>query len=176
MSISTTKLAAGVAGGYLLGRTKKLKLAISLAGMLAGKKLAADPRSIADNILKGSPELKHLRGQLTEGLAGAARDLALATAASRMESMTQALQAPASDDESEEPEDELDDDVDEEPEDEAEDDIDEEPEDEPTPAKKSAAKRTSAKKTACLGCAHRSTSRTRWRPRRTETASLMAET
>jgi len=39
---ATSKIALGVAGGYLLGRTKKLKLAITLGSMLAGQRIATD--------------------------------------------------------------------------------------------------------------------------------------
>jgi hypothetical protein len=92
MAATTAKIAAGVAGGYLLGRTKKFRLAMMIAGLLAGKKLAADPKAIANKIVDTNPELEHLRGQLTGGLSGAAKELALATAASRIEAMTHTLQ------------------------------------------------------------------------------------
>lgn len=92
MAATTAKIVAGVAGGYLLGRTKKLRLAITIAGLLAGKKLAADPKSIVDKMVEQNPELQHLKGQLTEGLTGAAKELAVATAASRMEAVTETLQ------------------------------------------------------------------------------------
>ena len=39
---ATSKIALGVAGGYLLGRTKKFKLAITLGSMLAGQRIATD--------------------------------------------------------------------------------------------------------------------------------------
>jgi cobalamin biosynthesis protein CobT len=92
MAATTAKIVAGVAGGYLLGRTKKLRLAITVAGLLAGKKLAADPKSIVDKMVEQNPELQHLKGQLTEGLTSAAKELAVATAASRMEAVTETLQ------------------------------------------------------------------------------------
>lgn len=92
MAATTAKIVAGVAGGYLLGRTKKLRLAITIAGLLAGKKLAADPKSIVDKMVDQNPELQHLKGQLTEGLTSAAKELAVATAASRMEAVTDTLQ------------------------------------------------------------------------------------
>ena len=42
-----TKLVVGVAGGYLLGRRKKMKLAITLGSMLAGQKIAIEqPMSV----------------------------------------------------------------------------------------------------------------------------------
>ena len=84
MAISTAKIATGVAGGYLLGRTKKLKLALTVAGLLAGKKLAPDPKALTSKIANGNPEI----GQR---LTGAAKELALATAASRVEAVTQRL-------------------------------------------------------------------------------------
>lgn len=96
MSATTAKLAAGVAGGYVLGRTKKFRLAVILAGLIAGKRLAGDPKALAKKIVDERPELGHLRGQLTEGLGGAAKELALATAAARLESVTESLQNPAS--------------------------------------------------------------------------------
>ena len=37
---ANTKIAVGVAGGYLLGRTKKAKMALMLASLLGGKRLA----------------------------------------------------------------------------------------------------------------------------------------
>ncbi|HYG94198.1 MAG TPA: hypothetical protein VD859_11480, partial [Nocardioides sp.] len=144
MTATTTKLAAGVAGGYLLGRVKKLRMAITLAGLLAGKKMAADPKALAGQ-LQDNPQLQQLREQLTGGLASAAKELAMATATSRLESMTQALQeggqgSDPEDDEDEYDEDQEDDPVDEEDyddeedaEDDAEDDepVDEDEDDEP---------------------------------------------
>ncbi|UMG94347.1 helix-turn-helix domain-containing protein [Nocardioides sp. TF02-7] len=177
MSTTTAKIATAVAGGYLLGRTKKLRLAITIAGLLAGRKLSADPKSIANKIVGDNPELQNLRGQLTEGLTSAAKELAMATAASRIESMTESLQGTGkdgdgSDDEEapdqEAPEDEAPDDEapdDEAPEDEApedepededagaEDEAADEPEDEPEEEpeqkpRKSAAKKSSPRKRA----------------------------
>jgi hypothetical protein len=142
MTATTAKVAAAVAGGYLLGRTKKLKLAVTLAGLLAGRKLAADPKAIVGKIVDGNPELEHLRGQLSDGLTGAAKELAMATAASRLESMTDAIQG-ASEDTDSDQEDEFD-----EPEDEAgepEDEADEQDEDSGT-TKKAASKKSSAAK------------------------------
>ena len=41
---ATTKIAVGVASGYLLGRRKKLRLAMTVGSMLAGRKLASARR------------------------------------------------------------------------------------------------------------------------------------
>lgn len=40
------RVAAAAASGYFLGRTKKLKLAIVVSSMLAGRRLVTDPRAI----------------------------------------------------------------------------------------------------------------------------------
>lgn len=40
-------LAAAIAGGYLLGRTKKGKLALSVATYLAGRRFGLEPRQLA---------------------------------------------------------------------------------------------------------------------------------
>ena len=53
------KIAVAIAGGYLLGRTKKAKLALGLGMLLAGKKITLDPqqlaRAVADSpLLSGS--------------------------------------------------------------------------------------------------------------------------
>src|SRR4051794_13046314 len=90
-----TKIAVGVAGGYLLGRTKKLRLAMALGGMLAGKRLAAqreDLLSQGAKLIQDNPQLKELQGQITGRLVEVAREAALAMVASRVESLTTSLQ------------------------------------------------------------------------------------
>ena len=39
--MSASKIGLGVAAGYLLGRTKKMKLAITVGSMLAGQRICA---------------------------------------------------------------------------------------------------------------------------------------
>ena len=67
------KLALAIVGGYLLGRTKRMKLAIMLGGALAGKKISTDPAALlgqATKLVNASPELQKLdaavRGRLLE--------------------------------------------------------------------------------------------------------------
>ncbi|MBU7596835.1 histone protein [Streptomyces sp. P38-E01] len=76
----TTKigLASAVAGGYLLGRTKKGRLALSLAMMLAGREASAQPRQLASQAaewLGGVPEVAQLRDQLRQEGTDAARNV-----------------------------------------------------------------------------------------------------
>src|SRR3954468_16314871 len=90
-----TKIALGVAGGYLLGRTKKLRLAVALAGMLAGKRIAAqrqDLLSQGTKLIQDNPQLKELQNQLTGRLVEVAREAALTMAATKVEALTKSLQ------------------------------------------------------------------------------------
>ena len=88
------KLALAVVGGYLLGRTKKMKLAIMLGGALAGKKISTDPAALLGQVTKlvsASPELQRLDSAVRGRLLEAGKDAALAVASSRMEALTDSL-------------------------------------------------------------------------------------
>ena len=64
---ASTKIALGVASGYLLGRTKKLKLAITVGSLLAGKKIATNPQALlaqGQGLIERSPELQKLQDQV----------------------------------------------------------------------------------------------------------------
>ncbi len=77
---ATTKIAVGVASGYLLGRTKKLKLAITVGSLLAGKRLATNPQALmaqGSQLLDKNPELKKLQDQITGKLFDAAKTAAM---------------------------------------------------------------------------------------------------
>ena len=161
---ANSKIALAVAGGYLLGRTKKLRLAVTLAGMMAGKRLATnrDLLSQGTKLLEGNPQLKQLQGQLAGRLVDVAKEAAMVAAAGRVESLTRSLQDKGKRSAEDQPEDEEpeleepEDETEEEPEDEAdeepEDEADEEPEDEEEPEEEPAPRRlvrkAPAKKTA----------------------------
>ena len=54
-TMSAAKIGLGVAAGYLLGRTKKLKLAITVGSMLAGQRVAMSAiRRLATSDASGS--------------------------------------------------------------------------------------------------------------------------
>src|SRR6187455_3245486 len=115
---ATTKIAVGVASGYLLGRTKKLKLAFTVASLLAGQRMATNPASLmaqGSKLVDQSPELQKLQKQLTGKLMEAAKAAALTTATSRLELLSATLRDAGPSDEEEdedagydEPEDEYD--------------------------------------------------------------------
>jgi hypothetical protein len=88
------KIALGVASGYLLGRRKKMKLAITVGSMLAGKKIATDPRGLLkqlNELVEHNEELSKLADQIRGELFTAARSAAVATANSRMDGLSDAI-------------------------------------------------------------------------------------
>ena len=61
------KIVLGVASGYLLGRTKKFKLAITVGSMLAGQRISTNPQALlaqGSKLLEGNPELQKLQDQI----------------------------------------------------------------------------------------------------------------
>ncbi|MFI9819670.1 DNA primase [Streptomyces sp. NPDC052013] len=66
-------LGLAVGAGYLLGRTKKLKMAVAVGGLVAGKKLNLSPRMVAELVsqqLRDNPQFKELGDQLRGDLRG----------------------------------------------------------------------------------------------------------
>ncbi|MDT7649024.1 MAG: hypothetical protein QOI36_430 [Pseudonocardiales bacterium] len=84
------RVALGVAGGYFLGRTKKMKLAMMLGGMAAGRR-AGGPGELlkaGTKLLNSSPELSRLTDEVRGRLLEAGKGAALAVAARQVESLT----------------------------------------------------------------------------------------
>lgn len=69
------KIGAALVGGYLLGRTKKAKLAIGFGMFLAGKKLSLDPKQLG-RMLAESPLLGTVNDQVRKELVGATKTAA----------------------------------------------------------------------------------------------------
>lgn len=69
------KIATALVGGYLLGRTKKAKVAIGLGMFLAGKKLSLDPRQLGQ-LVADSPLLSGLTEQVRTELFDATKSAA----------------------------------------------------------------------------------------------------
>ncbi|MFE3518924.1 histone protein [Streptomyces sp. NPDC059166] len=55
-------LASGLAGGYVLGRTKKGKLALSVAMFLAGRNISLEPRQLAAQAVRRLGEMPQVAG------------------------------------------------------------------------------------------------------------------
>ncbi|GGS95689.1 MULTISPECIES: DNA primase [Streptomyces] len=71
--MNRTALGLAVGAGYLLGRTKKLKMALAVGSLVAGKKLNLSPRTVADLVnqqLKNNPQFKEIGDQLRQDLRG----------------------------------------------------------------------------------------------------------
>jgi hypothetical protein len=77
-----------MAGGYFLGRTRKMKLALMLAGMMAGRQVGGPGELLAQGskLVSSSPELTRLVGDVRGRLLDAGKDAALAVATRQVES------------------------------------------------------------------------------------------
>jgi hypothetical protein len=85
------RVALGVAGGYFLGRTKKMKLALALAGMAAGKRAGGPGQLLAQGtkLLGQSPEITRLTDELRGRLLDAGKGAAVAIATRQVEALTE---------------------------------------------------------------------------------------
>ncbi|MFF5774382.1 hypothetical protein ACFY8V_30160 [Streptomyces californicus] len=107
------KIGAALVGGYLLGRTKKAKLALGFGMFLLGKKMDLDPRQIG-RMLADSPVLGSLNDQVRKELVDATKTAATKALTQRAGSLADSLQqrtqalgsAPEADDEEPEEDDE----------------------------------------------------------------------
>ncbi|MFI2378539.1 DNA primase [Streptomyces sp. NPDC018964] len=151
--MNRTGLGLAIGAGYLLGRTKKLKMALAVGGMVAGKKLNLSPRMVADVVsrqLRDNPQFKEIGDQLRGDLRGVGKAASGALVERRLDSLADRLHGRTAD-----MRDRLagggpKDDADEEPAEDAEAE-DRESGDEPAPerpARKTAAKKAPGKKTA----------------------------
>ncbi|MFJ9175272.1 DNA primase [Streptomyces sp. NPDC102360] len=71
--MNRTALGLAIGAGYVLGRTKKMKLAIAVGTMVAGKRLNLSPHALADMVttqLQNNPQFKEIGDQLREDLRG----------------------------------------------------------------------------------------------------------
>ena len=90
---SRTRLACGVAIGYLLGRTRKMRLALMVAGATGA---VGTPRQLAQRGLKqlaSVPEVGKLTTMARGQLVDAAKTAAMTAASSRIDALNERLQA-----------------------------------------------------------------------------------
>ncbi len=86
-------IAVGV--GYLLGRTRKLRLALTLAGIGASRRLGGGPGGLAEQgtkLLGSSPELKTLGETVRGRLVEAGKAAAMTAASSQIDALSDRLQ------------------------------------------------------------------------------------
>ena len=89
------RIAIGVGAGYLLGRTKKMRLALMIAAAGATGRSGTSPTKLLQHGLKqlgSAPELGKLTDVARDELLGAVKAAAVTAASSRIESLTERLQ------------------------------------------------------------------------------------
>ncbi|NIH80586.1 hypothetical protein [Amycolatopsis viridis] len=89
------RVAAGVGLGYLLGRSKKMRLALMIAAAGATGKTGVTPGKLLQQglgKLGETPELSQLTGVARDQLINAAKAAAVTAASQRIESLTERLQ------------------------------------------------------------------------------------
>ncbi|MGW1314743.1 hypothetical protein [Streptomyces sp. NPDC002426] len=153
------KIGAALVGGYLLGRTKKAKLAIGFGMFLAGKKLSLDPKQLG-KMLADSPLLGGVSDQVRKELVGATKTAATNALTQRATGLADSLHqrtleledpsgGQAKDDRPDDGADEAeDDDAPDARDDERDGDKDDEGTEEKPAPRRTAAKKTAARKTA----------------------------
>jgi hypothetical protein len=94
--IGAQRIALAVGGGYLLGRTKKLRFALLVGGAITGRRLPTSPPQLVRmgaKVVAASPELSRLGDAVRGRLLVAGREAALAAAGHRMDELTGRLSA-----------------------------------------------------------------------------------
>ncbi len=87
------KIAAVLLAGYLLGRTKRMKLALTAAAALAVRELRTNPDLLkAGNSVLASPTVKKLTDELSGRLVEAGKTAVVAAAAKRVDGLVSNLE------------------------------------------------------------------------------------
>ncbi|MFI9423669.1 DNA primase [Streptomyces achromogenes] len=92
--MNRTALGLAVGAGYLLGRTKKLKMALAVGSLVAGKKLNLSPKTLADLVnqqLKSTPQFQEIGDQLRQDLRGVGKAASGAMVERQMSSLADRL-------------------------------------------------------------------------------------
>lgn len=88
--IGNAKIGVALVGGYLLGRTRKAKMAIGLGMFLAGRKLNLDPKQLA-RAVADSPVLSGLGDQARREVVDATKTAATKALTQRANSLADSL-------------------------------------------------------------------------------------
>jgi hypothetical protein len=89
------RIAVGVGVGYVLGRTRKMKFALSVAGAVLSRRTSGGPQELLQrgtSLLSSSPELAKLTETVRAELLGAARAAAVSAASNRIDALNARLQ------------------------------------------------------------------------------------
>ncbi|GAA4622840.1 hypothetical protein GCM10023196_016650 [Actinoallomurus vinaceus] len=89
------RIALAVGAGYLMGRRRKMKLALTLAAAGASGRIAKDPAGLVKQgtkLLSGSPELKTLTDTVRVRLVEAGKAAAVTAASSQIDALSDRLE------------------------------------------------------------------------------------
>lgn len=87
-------LGLAVGAGYVLGRTKKMKMAFAVGTLVAGKRMHLSPRALADLVsgqLRNNPQFKEIGDQLREDLRGVGKAASGAMVERRIDALADRL-------------------------------------------------------------------------------------
>lgn len=87
-------LGLAVGAGYVLGRTKKMKMAFAVGTLVAGKRMHLSPRALANLVnqqLQNNPQFKEIGDQLREDLHGVGKAASGALVERRIEALADRL-------------------------------------------------------------------------------------
>ncbi|MEU6173118.1 hypothetical protein ABZ832_14480 [Streptantibioticus parmotrematis] len=88
--VNNAKVGVALVGGYLLGRTKKARLAIGLGMFLAGRKISLDPQAIG-KMVSESPLFEGLSAQARKQLVDATKSAATNALTNRVNLLADSL-------------------------------------------------------------------------------------
>ncbi|MEV1021108.1 DNA primase [Streptomyces sp. NPDC050264] len=92
--MNRTAVGLAVGAGYVLGRTKKMKLAFAVGTMVAGKKLQLSPKAVVDLVrtqLDKNPQFQEIGGQLRNDFRGVGKAATGAILERQMEGLANRL-------------------------------------------------------------------------------------
>ncbi|CAL9576917.1 hypothetical protein SUDANB58_04954 [Streptomyces sp. enrichment culture] len=87
-------LGLAVGAGYLLGRTRKLKLALAVGTLVAGRRMNPGPRTVAHLVsrqLRDNPQLREIGDQLRQDLRGVGKAASDAVIERRLDALADRL-------------------------------------------------------------------------------------
>ncbi|MEV6172627.1 DNA primase [Streptomyces sp. NPDC051954] len=92
--MNRTLIGLAIGAGYVLGRTKKLKLAMAAGTLIAGKRLNLSPGAVADLVsrqLKDNPQFKQIGDELRQDLSGVGKAASGALVERQMDALADRL-------------------------------------------------------------------------------------
>ncbi|MGW2939618.1 DNA primase [Streptomyces sp. NPDC001156] len=92
--MNRTALGLAIGAGYVLGRTKKMKLAFAVGSLVAGKRMQLSPKALAELVnqqLRNNPQFKELADQLRQNVRGVGKAASGALVERQIEGLAERL-------------------------------------------------------------------------------------